>query len=229
MPRDFSKSRKPLFISLAILASLLISYFSFPDFRGALNQAWDALTSGDPRQTQQWVNGFGWLGPLMIIFVMVVQMFLIIIPSWLLMIVAIVAYGPFWGSLIVFAGIFVASSVGYLIGRYLGSGTVIRLIGKKAERKVSDFIGHYGIWAIIITRINPFLSNDAISFMAGLVQMRYRAFILSTLAGIAPLIVLMASLGEMTGGMSTGLLWFSVISLAGFIAFIWWDRKKRKK
>ncbi len=35
----------------------------------------------------------------------------------------------------------------------------------------------YGFWAIIVTRINPFLSNDAISFVGGLLRMGYWKFI----------------------------------------------------
>lgn len=229
MGKDRKKSRKPLIISILILASVVSAYFLVPDVRLSLNRAWEVLTSGDPQQTREWVAGFGWLGPLVIIIVMVLQMFLIIIPSWLLMIVAIIAYGPVWGSLIVLIGIFVASSTGYIIGRYVGPEVTVRLIGEKAQNKISDFIDQYGAWAIMITRINPLLSNDAISFMAGLLKMRYRVFILSTMVGILPLVILIAWLGQLTGGLKKGLVWLSIISLAGFIIFVIWDRRQQKK
>lgn len=223
------KSRKPLIISVAILAAALSCYFLIPEFRLWLREAWEILTSGDARRTEQWVSGFGWFGPVMIVIVMVVQMFLIIVPSWLLMIVAIVAYGPIWGSTLVFAGIFAASTVGYLIGRIMGPDATARLIGMKSQRKVTGFLERYGVWAIVITRINPLLSNDAISFMAGLLRMRYRVFILSTMAGIAPLVIVIAWLGEMTDGLQTGLIWLSGASLVGFGLFLWWDKKRGKQ
>jgi len=48
-------------------------------------------------------------------------------------------------------------------------------------------LGDYGFWAIIVTRVNPFLSNDAISFVGGLLRMGYWKFIAAALVGIAPL------------------------------------------
>ena len=223
------KSRKPLYISIAVIASVVLGYFLFPDVRLWLDRAWLVLTSGDAQKTREWVAGFGWFGPLMIVIVMVAQMFLIIVPSWLLMIVAILAYGPIYGSAIIFAGIFAASTVGYFIGKILGPDTTARLIGGKSQQKVTGFLDRYGVWAIVITRINPLLSNDAISFMAGLLRMRYRTFILSTLLGIAPLVIVIAILGQLTDGLRTGLIWLSVVSLAGFVLFIWWDKKQIAK
>ncbi len=224
-----AKSRKPLVISIAVLVLLGASYFAIADVRNALDNAWQVLTSGDSRAVEHWVSGFGWFGPLLIVLVMVLQMFLIIIPSWLLMIVAILAYGPVWGSLIVFCGIFAASSVGFFIGKYLSDDVTTRLIGPRNQKKVSGLIDRYGLWAIVITRINPLLSNDAISFIAGLLQMGYRKFILATLAGIAPLIIFIAWLGEIGDTLTTGLLWLSVISLVSLGAFIWYDKRMIRK
>ncbi len=223
------KSRKPLFLSIAVITALAGSYFLIPEFQAELNTAWAVLTSGDEPRIHEWVRQFGWFGPVLIVFVMVAQMFLIVIPSWLLMIVAIVAYGPYWGSLIVFTAIYVASSVGYSIGRYFGPIIAKRLIGQKAEQKVSLFIERYGLWAIVVTRLNPMLSNDAISFMAGILRMGYRRFIAATMLGIAPLVILIAVLGQVTDGLKTGLLWVSIISLVIFIGFIWWDNKRKNK
>lgn len=231
MPQNKSvrKSKKPLIISIALLVALLAAYFLIPAVKFELDLAWDVLTSGDEPRTHDWVARFGWFGPVLIVLVMVVQMFLIIIPSWLLMIVAIVAYGPVWGSVIILIAIFAASSVGYFIGRYFGPVIAQRLIGYKAEQKVSDFIERYGVWAIVITRLNPMLSNDAISFMAGILRMGYWKFIGATMLGIAPLVVLIAVLGQVTRGLKTGLLWVSIVSLVLFIGYIWWDKKRRSK
>lgn len=223
------KSRKPLYISFAVIAALVGSYFFIPDVRYEFDMAWSVLTSGNEPRIHAWVRQFGWFGPILIIVVMVAQMFLIVIPSWLLMIVAIVAYGPVWGSVIVFTAIFAASSVGYAIGRYFGPVIAHRLIGQKAEKKVSAFIDRYGIWAIVITRLNPMLSNDAISFMAGIVRMGYWRFIGATMFGIAPLVILIAVLGQVTDGLKTGLLWVSIGSLVVFIGYIWRDKKRRNR
>lgn len=222
------KSKAPLYISLVIVTSIVLAYFFIPEVQQFLNNAWDTLTSNDEERIRTWVGDFGWIGPLVLILAMVLQMFLLVIPSIALMVVSILAYGPFFGSLIIMVAIFSASSVGYIIGRYFGPVIVEKLIGHKSERKISHFLDDYGFWAIIVTRLNPLLSNDAISFVAGILKMGYWRFIGATLVGISPLIIFIAVLGDTTDGLKTGLLWGSIISLILFVGYVWWDKKRKK-
>ncbi len=224
-----NKSKLPLYISIALVACIVLAYFLIPSVNEFLDEAWSVLTSGDEQRITKWVDGFGWFGPVMLILAMIVQMFLIVIPSIALMVVSIIAYGPVWGSLIVFAAVFAASSIGYFIGRYFGPVIVEKLIGEKNEQKITDFIEDYGFWAVIVTRLNPFLSNDAISFVGGILKMTYWKFIGATLVGIAPLTIFIAILGRSTDQLKTGLLWGSLVSLALFGGYVYWDKKKRKK
>lgn len=222
------KSKAPLYISVGIIAAIVLSYFFIPQVQESMNTGWNVLTSGDKQRTEDWVSQFGWFGPLVIILTMIVQMFLIVIPTPILMVVAIIAYGPIWGSLILFTAIFLASSFGYFIGRYFGPVIVEKLIGPKTERKISSFIDDYGFWTVIVIRLSPFLSNDAISFVGGVLKMGYWKFIGATMIGISPLIIFIAYLGGDYERLKTGLLWTSIISLLLFIAFVWWDKKARK-
>ncbi len=233
MPEDIQttsvkKSKAPLYISSVIIAAILLSYFFIPQVQESLNTSWDVLTSGDEQRTEQWVSQFGWFGPIVIILTMVVQMFLLVIPTPILMVVAVIAYGPIWGSLILFTAIFLASSFGYFIGRYFGPVIVEKLIGPRTEKKISSFIEDYGFWTIIVIRLSPFLSNDAISFVGGVLRMGYWKFIGATMIGISPLILFIAYLGGDYERLKTGVIWTSVISLVLFIAFVWWDKKVRK-
>ncbi|MCK0115233.1 TVP38/TMEM64 family protein [Gelidibacter sp. F63206] len=223
------KSKLPLYISLSLIIVLVVSYFTIPAINSFLDEAWNVLTSNDEARIKNWVEDFGWFGPVVIILAMVAQMFLLVIPTILLMIVTILAYGPFWGSVIILISVYIASSVGYVIGKYLGSGFISRLLGEKTLKKVSSFLEDYGFWAVVITRINPFLSNDAISFVAGILKMNYLKFIGATMLGIAPLIFLIAIIGENTDSLKNGLLWGSLGSLLIFGGYIWWDKKRKSK
>lgn len=226
---NVKKSKAPLFISLGLVAAITISYFVFPAIQDFMDEAWNVLTSGNNSRIQQWFKGFGWIAPILLIFAMVAQMFLIVIPTIALMVVTILAYGPVWGSLIVFIAVFTASTVGYFIGRYFGPVIVEKIIGQKSEKKVAGFLDDYGFWAVFITRLNPFLSNDAISFVGGILKMGYWQFIGATIAGIAPLTIFIAVLGKSTQGLKTGLLWGSIISLLIFGGYVYWDKKIRNK
>ena len=220
------KGRLPLYISLAIISILIICFFTVPSVKQFFVEAWTVLTSNDEARIEQWVSGFGWFGPIILVLAMVAQMFLIIIPSVALMVVSVLAYGPIWGSLIIFLSVFVASSVGYAIGNYFGDFIVKKLIGGKTEKKIENFINDYGFWAVVVTRINPFLSNDAISFVAGILKMGYWRFIGATMLGIAPLTIFIAYIGQNTESLKTGLLWGSIVCLLIFVSYIYWDKNK---
>lgn len=223
--KNNTKKHLPLILSLVVVCGVVVSYFFVPSVQQFTDEAWQVLTSNDEQRIRKWVDQFGWYGPFIIILAMVVQMFLLVIPSIVLMVVSVLAYGAIWGSIIILAAIFVASSVGYFVGRYFGETLVMKLIGQKTEKKIEEFIENYGFWAIIVTRLNPFLSNDAISFVAGLLKMGYWRFIGATLAGILPLTVVIAVLGESSEQLKTGFFWGSLISLIGFGCYVWWDRK----
>lgn len=212
-----------------MIALLVGAYFVLPDFQASVKEGWDVLTSGDEERISEWVDQFGFWGPLFIILAMVAQMFLIVINVVALMLVAIIAYGPVWGSVIAIAAVLVASTIGYMIGRGLGEAGVRKIIGKKAEDKVCGFVSDYGIWAVIIARISPFLSNDAVSFVAGITKMSYWRFIGATLAGITPLTILLAWLGEEDDRLMNGLMWVGGVSLVLFVGYVVYDKYFKKK
>lgn len=226
-PRN-KKSKAPIYISLSIVAAGIVSYFFIPAVQSFFQQAWTVLSSGDEARIESWVSEFGWIGPLVLVLSMVLQMFLIVVPSVALIVVSILAYGPIWGSLIVLIAVMAASSVGYAIGVYFGRYLVDKLIGKKTDEKIATSIDDYGFWAVFITRINPFLSNDAISFVAGMLRMGYWKFILATLLGITPLTIFIAILGKSNDLLKEGLLWGSVVSLVIFIGYVVWKKVNSK-
>jgi uncharacterized membrane protein YdjX (TVP38/TMEM64 family) len=50
----------------------------------------------------------------------------------------------------------------------------------------------------------------------------------ATVAGVVPLIALLAYLGEESNRLKTGLLWVSAVSLVLFGGYVWWDRRRQK-
>jgi len=215
----------PLLITLSFIALLLVAYFVAPPFHHFIHEAVDVLTSNNQARIQHWVAQFKIAGPVVIILIMVARMFLLVVPNIFLMILAIVMYGPVWGAIISFIGMFASSSVGYLIGRYLGPVTINKMLSKSTQQRATHFIRHYGVPFIAITRISS-LFNDSIGIIAGALRMRYHHYILATLAGITPLIVLLAIYGR-NGQILKALIWITAISLVVLIAYIGMDKRKR--
>lgn len=214
---------------LGLLAVLVVLYFIWPAYQKFVRDAYDVLSGGDQRRIEQWVSGFGAWSYVIVIVLMLFQTILAFLPSVALMVVAVVSFGPIKGGLVAWGGLLLAASLGYVIGRSFSVVTVDHLIGSKTERKVESFIDNYGIWAIIAARISPVFSTDAVSIAGGLVKMNYVAFIGATAAGTLPLTILIAWLGEEIDRLKTGLVWISVASVAIFIAYVIYDRRRRKK
>ena len=219
-----SQSRTILVTTAALIAALVASYFIFPAYQSFVDEAWVVLTSGNDKKITQWVEQFGLWGPFFIAFAMTAQMFLFIVNVTLLVLVSILAYGAIWGSLLAIACICIASTIGYFIGRSLGTPTVHKIIGESTEKKITKFMNKYGIGAVAIARFSPFLSNDAISFVAGILRMSYWKFMAATLGGISPLVILIAWMSQSMDRLESGLIWVSAISLVGFIAYVVYDK-----
>ena len=207
-------------LSGLLVLGLIGAYFLFPDFQAGVREAYGVIASGDKQRITAYVRQFGFWGPLVVILIMTVQMFLIVVPSWLLMIIAILAYGPWWGGLLSVVAVSVASSVGYVIGKGLSEASLSKLIGHRSERKLERTVNDYGSGAVVLFRLAPFLSNDAISFVAGMLKMGYLRFILATLAGIIPLTVLIAFFSHDIEQLKSILVWVGGIGLAAYLGYL---------
>ena len=212
-------SKLPLLISGSFILLLVACYFFWPAFQERTTEAWRVLSSGDQKRISGWVSQFGIWGPVVIVLCMVLQMFLVVVNVVALMVIAVLAYGPLGGSIISLFGIATASTVGYWIGHSLSPATVGKLLGKNTKKKVEDHVNRYGAWAIVVFRLSPLLSDDAISFVAGLVRMPYLRFMGATLAGVLPLAILIAYLGQDIDRLKTGLILVSVIASASLLVY----------
>ncbi len=218
----------PWFVTGFLTIFLVGSYFIFPAYEQFIDTAFEILTSGDRDRISVWVKGFGMWGPLVIVFAMVLQMFTLVINSVLLILISILAYGKIWGSILSLVAILVASTVGYFMGKYLGEPAIKKILGEKAEKNVYEKVKKYGVWAVILSRVSPFLSNDAISFITGLAKMNYFKFMAATIIGITPLIGLIAWLEEDWENLKSVLIWISVISLVLFGVYLFFQFRKKK-
>jgi uncharacterized membrane protein YdjX (TVP38/TMEM64 family) len=221
------KSRLPLILSIVLFAAIIGSYFLIPEVKNFLREAYRTLTSEDEERISSWVEQLGLWGPGFVIIAMSLQMFLLVIPSPLLIVISVLAYGPVMGSILSIVAVGVASTLGFFIGKYLGEAFITKLIGKKKEKKITEMVNRYGTWAVFITRITPVLSNDAISFASGILRMKYLKFIGATLGGITPLTILIAYFGETNDRLKWGLIWVSLISLVLLVIWIIYDRKRQ--
>lgn len=208
---------------------LISSYFVFPRFRDFIHEAYNILLSDNKPEIRKWVSALGFWGPFFIVVAMVVQIFLFFMPSPVLMVISVLAYGPIWGSVLAIASVLVASAVGYFVGRLIGEDALYKLIGKSQKDKMESYVAQYGVWVVIISRLSPAFSNDAISLISGMVKLNFWKFILATFVGIAPLAILIAWFGESNERLYSGLIWISIIGVLFLIGYIIFDHRRVKK
>lgn len=225
--QQFFKTHWPLLVSVFILLLLVGGYFVFPFYKQGVDHAFDVITSKDESRIKAWVGQFGLGGPLILIGLMILQMFLLVIPNILVMMIAIIMYGPFWGGVISLLGVFASSSFGFFIGKKAGPYTIKRLISEKVLFKLLVFVEEYGAGAIAITRLAS-ISNDSLSIIAGLLKMSYKKYITATLCGITPLIVVLAVFGH-NGKIEKALVWIGAVSLVLLAVYIFLDKRRKKR
>ena len=195
-----------LYFTLALIISLVILYFTYPAFQDAINELWKVLKSGDQDKISSTIQGFGAWGVVAIILIIILQMFLVVFPSWLPMIAAALVYGTFSSILISSTGVFLASTIGYSLGLGVSENALHKFISDKTFDKLNYWVSHYGFWSIFLFRVSPFLSNDAISVLAGGLKMNYIKFITATMIGIVPLATAIAFFASDIETLKTGLI-----------------------
>ncbi|MFW9991430.1 MAG: TVP38/TMEM64 family protein [Candidatus Odinarchaeota archaeon] len=142
-------------------------------------------------------------GPLGLVLAMIVQAIIAPIPSELILGFAGAAfidqYG-FWIGLSVsilsaLLGSLLGGTAAYYIGKKGGYTLLSRLVDEKELDIVHGHLENWGFWAVLVTRLIPFIPFDAVSYGAGTVDMKFRTFIVPTFIGLVPRIIFYSIIG----------------------------------
>lgn len=222
--------RSPLtWLSPVVLAGLLVlAYFTWPAFRTLVDDGWRVASSGDAQEVRQWVDGFGAWGPIVFYGLMIMQVVVIFVPSVIMEIAAVMAYGPLWGMVLAWSGGIVAAVFGYGVGR-MGTPVVDALLSSRGRNRVTRLVDRYGFWAVALVRFSPLLSSDAISLVAGLTEMRFATFAAATAIGMAPFAALLAILGGSFERLKIGFIALSSATIAVFLAYALWSHRRHRR
>jgi uncharacterized membrane protein YdjX (TVP38/TMEM64 family) len=120
------------------------------------------------------------------------------LPSAPVALVAGAVYGALLGTVLVVVGAVLGAVTAFVIARCLGF-EVIKRWGA-AERYLDalsrDHSQRWLMGAVLISRLLPFVSFDAVSYVAGLTPLAFWRFTLATLAGVVPVSFLLTFAGE---------------------------------
>ncbi len=228
MKKIFSAKYISFYLSVIILLVLVLLYFNDNSFQAFIDKTFTIMMSKDEEKTRNYFQQFGIWGPLFIIFFTIFQMFLLFFPSWIPIIISVLAYGFWWGVLLSLTAIFIASTIGYFIGRKIKGAFFEKVLGEDKVEKMRFWIDNYAFGSVVLFRVSPFLSNDSISFIAGMFQMGYKKFMAATMAGMIPVSIAIGYFSEDISTLEEGMYWVGGIGTLAYAVYIFIDYRKRK-
>ena len=148
------------------------------------------------------------------------------VPSSVIMILSGAAFGVWWGSVIALIGSIAGEWLGFELARRWGTEWAARFIGDEREvLRLKTMIARHGGAAVAVTRPIPVVM-ETMSLIAGASAMTRRTFLLASLVGTLPIVIVYAYAGA--ASVETGsLIPAVVILLAVGGAGVTWYRATR--
>lgn len=184
MSRRVSSERLTLIAGAAVTAAAVL--LAVWGWRAGIFRSTDALRA--------FVSRFGWLGPLLLIVLHVVQVVVPFLPGAVTLAAGVLAFGPWWGFAWNYAGSLLGSLLAFLLAKRCGRPLVRRLTPralceKYLDRPLPPRFERLFALAILL----PGAPDDTLCMVAGLSGMRTRRFFL-ILAAMKPLSIFFYSL-----------------------------------
>lgn len=125
----------------------------------------------------------GFVGILLFLVVMAVQGLLVPIPSEIVLLATGIIWGFWLGGIMGIIGSMAAALLCYYVSRKGGRPLAEKFVGARALDLADNFIHKYGLTAIIVARLAPFIAFDPISYAAGVVDLDIKKYSLGTFIG----------------------------------------------
>jgi uncharacterized membrane protein YdjX (TVP38/TMEM64 family) len=112
-------------------------------------------------------------------------------------------FGTTLGVLYSWIGAVSGAVGGYSLARWLGGNAIRQLLGRHSE-KLHALLGHGTFVAIFRLRVNPVVPFNALNFASGLSKVPLRPYILASLVGVLPAILVYAYFADAVIAGATG-------------------------
>ena len=219
---------------LAVLAILCLVYFLVPSVNAYVNQVASVLGSANVDTVVAFIRSYGAYAMVFSFALMVFQSVLAPLPAFLITFANAAIFGWWQGAILSWTSFMAGAALCFYLARALGRDTVEKYAGKGALASVEGYFEKYGSRIILVCRLLPFVSFDAISYFAGLTPIKFWPFFIATGVGQLPATIIYSYVGGMlTGGVKyfvTALLCiFSLGILVMIVRRIYMERQEKKK
>ena len=220
-------------ILLLAIAVMLVVYLAVPAVNSFVNEAVSVLGSANLDAVAEYIRSFGGYAMAFSFCLMVFSSLIAPLPAFMITLSNAAIFGWWQGAILSWSSAMVGAALCFFLARGLGRDVVERLAGKGALAGVEGYFNKYGTKTILICRLLPFVSFDAVSYFAGLTPIGFLAFFVATGIGQTPATIVYSYVGGMlTGGaklLMIGLLClFSLAILVSIVRQIYVDRQAKK-
>ena len=211
----FKKNSKKLLLSIILLAAAWI-------YRGPLTELLYIIQNQEA--VSAYLQAYGSLGPVVLFFLLIAQVFVAIIPGHALMVTAGYVYGIL-GLLVTLTSTILGSQIAFLIARKHGRSLIYRLASPEVIERWDKVAKHQGILFYFFSFVLPIFPSDLMCYVAGLCSISPRRFFIANFMGRTCCAVFITLIGIY--GMNPPVQ-FWVISLAVLATFfLGWGIYKR--
>jgi phospholipase D1/2 len=191
----------------------------------ALILAWrfTALSAlAHPDHVRQWLSGIADMpaAPLIVLATFVVGG-LLMFPVLLLIAATAAAFGPWLGFALASTGAIASAIVTYGVGAAIGRRTMEKILGPRLHRLRRGIVRR-GVLAVAAIRLVPVAPFTLVNLVAGASKIPFADYVLGTIIGMAPGLILMSALGYqiwsvITAPTLTNVLLF-ILAVLGWLA-----------
>ena len=228
-----TKANLTRLVLLLVIALVLVAYLAVPAVNSSVNQAMAVLGSANLDAVAEYIHSFGTYAMAFSFVLMVFSSLIAPLPAFMITLSNAAIFGWWQGAILSWSSAMVGAALCFFLARGLGRDVIEKLAGRGALAGVEGYFQKYGTKTILICRLLPFVSFDAVSYFAGLTPIKFLPFFIATGIGQMPATIVYSYVGGMlTGGakaLMIGLLClFSLVILAGIIKQIYTEYQAKK-
>lgn len=219
--------------TLALILVAVLMYACVPAVKNTVNTVTSILGSANVDAVIEYIRSFGGYAVAVSFCLMVFSSLLAPLPAFLITVSNAAIFGWWQGAILSWSSAMVGAGLCFLIARALGRDVVEKFAGKGALAGVEGYFEKYGSKTILVCRLLPFVSFDAVSYFAGLTPIKFWPFFLATGLGQLPATIVYSYVGGMLSGgarwLVTGLLCLFGLAIFSSILKQMYDNYQEKK
>ncbi|WP_083486066.1 TVP38/TMEM64 family protein [Alicyclobacillus ferrooxydans] len=202
-----------IFIVILIAALLVLLD---PPLRALFLHMFSLKTINDLRA---YVRSLGPWGPIALIALMVLHS-VTFVPAEVISISDVVIFGPVLGLVYAWIGAMLGAYLSYFLARWFGRPIVNRFVPKRLLERFDTFFESEGLKGVLILRLIPLVSFNALNYASGLTKMTFWDFTWTTGLGILPMEILISVLYQSAVGEKYAVVGLTIVGIALLVGLV---------